>query len=364
MRIKIANTVVVFPHGKSILVYNYLTKDAVSCAAENLYWLTSVSDWTLIDDVLAAHPNDNPEKIKDALQSFVEMGILITEESNEAKKEERLSKTWQLGSAAALFHFSVVDSEFVSADESLAIQKERTSLDPSPDLFVRNFKDPIYLNLNSALPDHSLMRVMKNRRSNRHVYRASIDLGQVSECLYSGLGITGFVKTETATLPLKMTPSGGARNPYEAYIWARNIEGLAEGIYHYSAFDHSLEKIETNDIRLPSVFLAGQDWADDMSAIVFLVADLKRTSWKYRDANAYRVVLIEAGHIAQNIMLTCTNYGLTACPTAALCHSEIANLLSLGDLTQTAVYALAIGKPKVSPDEYVSIEVVRNQYSS
>ena len=33
--------------------------------------------------------------------------------------------------------------------------------------------------------------------------------------------------------------------------------------------------------------------------------------------DAYRVVLIEAGHIGQNIMLAATREGLSACPTAA-----------------------------------------------
>ena len=55
-----------------------------------------------------------------------------------------------------------------------------------------------------------------------------------------------------------------------------------------------------------------------MPAVIFLVAELRRTSWKDNDPNAYRVVLIEAGHIAQNMMLACANNNLTTCPTAAL----------------------------------------------
>ena len=53
-----------------------------------------------------------------------------------------------------------------------------------------------------------------------------------------------------------------------------------------------------------------QEWADPMVAMIILVAILERTTWKYHDPNAYRVVLIEAGHIAQNIMLACTERGL------------------------------------------------------
>jgi nitroreductase len=68
--------------------------------------------------------------------------------------------------------------------------------------------------------------------------------------------------------------------------------------------------------------------------------------WKYEDANAYRVVLIEAGHIGQNMMLAATSHGLSACPTAALCHSAIKRLLGLDRFTDAPIYALTIAAPQ------------------
>ena len=67
--------------------------------------------------------------------------------------------------------------------------------------------------------------------------------------------------------------------------------------------------------------------------------------WKYSNSNAYRVVLIEAGHIGQNIMLAATENGLSACPTAALNHSAIHQCLDLKRLTQSALYALTLSSP-------------------
>ena len=69
--------------------------------------------------------------------------------------------------------------------------------------------------------------------------------------------------------------------------------------------------------------------------------------WKYDDPNAYRVVLIEAGHIGQNIMLAATRNGLSACPTAALNHSTIRECVSLKRLTDAPVYALTLAVPGV-----------------
>jgi nitroreductase len=63
------------------------------------------------------------------------------------------------------------------------------------------------------------------------------------------------------------------------------------------------------------------------------------------------VVLIEAGHIAQNIMVAATNMGLCACPTAALAHGPLGEHLGLEALTHTPIYALTLAKPMPNTDK-------------
>ena len=172
-----------------------------------------------------------------------------------------------------------------------------------------------------------------------------VTLTQLSECLFARLGITGRTTNCVGELPLSMTPSGGARNPYEAYVYARSIDGLEPGVYHYAAIDHSLARLRTNDLPAPSALLGGQTWADEMACVIILSAFLERTMWKYDDANAYRVVLIEAGHIGQNIMLAATRNGLSACPTAALNHDAVQHMLGITGATHSPVYALTLAHP-------------------
>jgi SagB-type dehydrogenase family enzyme len=152
-----------------------------------------------------------------------------------------------------------------------------------------------------------------------------------------------------------MTPSGGARNPYESYVFARNVDGIEPGFYHYSATEKSLGLVSDKVPNRTSDFLAQQDWADDMPAVIFLVAILERTMWKYSDPNAYRVVLIEAGHIGQNIMLAATAHGLSACPTAALDHDLISSYLGLEKLTHAPIYALTLSAPGEYDSEILKI---------
>ena len=126
---------------------------------------------------------------------------------------------------------------------------------------------------------------------------------------------------------------------------------MRPGIYHYCAFDHTLGRLDTDEMPSPSELMGGQEWADEMPCVIVLCALLERTMWKYEDANAYRVVLIEAGHIGQNLMLAATRRGLSACPSAALNHSRISKAISSGNrFTHSPIYALTLGsRLSVSP---------------
>ena len=111
----------------------------------------------------------------------------------------------------------------------------------------------------------------------------------------------------------------------------------------------TLARLDTDDRPAPSELLGGQEWANEMPCIVILCAQLERTMWKYSDANAYRVVLIEAGHIGQNLMLAATYHGLSACPSAALNHSLIRKCIhSKSKISEAPIYALTLGKPNIN----------------
>ena len=361
MRIKTPRTLVTFPRNEGVVVYNYVTRDATTCASEDIYWFTIAPDWTELETVITNHPDLDPESIRQEISRLVDCGMLLEEGTPKAKLDQQYAKSWELGPAVALFHFSNLDNEFADNVTSAKKQRQRALTDPSPKLFWKNNNDAIHLPPCDKMESNHILEIMKRRRTRRNVLPESISLQQLSECLYAGVGITGFVQSETAVLPLKMTPSGGARNPYEAYILVRDVLGLEAGVYHYSAIEHSIKFISALPEKAPKTFVQNQDWADEMPAIIFLVAVLERVTWKYSDPNAYRVVMIEAGHIAQNMMLACTNNELTACPTAALNHSEISEVLGLSAITQTPVYALLIGKPGESLERVYSVQSAAEQ---
>lgn len=340
MQVRAARTLVFTHQDGAILGCNFLARSVFGCDGDLISLLSETTEWTDAQALV-----DGPfQGDASAIDSLVGNAAVVVEGSPLARREEEYVSSWRWSVPTGLMHFCLEDADIISLEESEALQRLHLAECPQPPLFLRNRRRKV------ALPEarHSsaLIELMARRRTVRAAAAPSITLAQLSDCLFAGMGITGFTQNCVGALPLGMTPSGGARNPYEAYVFARRVDGLEPGIYHYSALDHDLGRVGA---RLPrfSELVGGQDWADEMPCLVILVADLNRTMWKYSDPNAYRVVMIEAGHIGQNIMLAATHHGLSACPTAALAHAKIREALRLDALMSAPVYAMTLAVPGV-----------------
>ena len=345
MRFKSSKTLVFSQSDGEVVAYNFLAKSVFQCSQDLLLLLGKLQGWKDIEEISALVPELEKSELKDALANLLRISALIQEGSTSAAMEADFERSWSWGLPAALLHYSVQDNEYVSLEQAESIQKKKVEADGKIDLFLRNDHLQEVVPLPSAVDSNPLIMLMAKRRTIRKAKSQSVSLRQLSDCLYAGLGITGEIENCVGKLPLSMTPSGGARNPYEAYVFAKNIKGLAPGIYHYAAIEHSLGRMgNTNDLSLSSL-IGGQEWGDEMTCMIMLCAHLDRTMWKYEDANAYRVVLIEAGHIGQNIMLAATDHGLSACPTAAISHSRVKSQLGLSSLMQAPIYALTLSVP-------------------
>lgn len=353
MRIRAAQTLVFTREGGELEAFNYLTRHTFNCSPDLLTFLTFANDWTSLEECRKFLPFTSDDELCAVVEQLIANDALVAEGSDLAAQEDEFRATWRWGVPTALFHFSLRDKTYRSLEESGKLQLARAAEAPQPELYLTNPHDERAIRLPRTIEKNELLQLMSKRRTVRHAAEEAVTLEQLSDCLFAGLGIVGETRNVAGKLPLAMTPSGGARNPYEAYVYARDVEGLAPGIYHYSAFEHTLSRVgDGPDDGKASRFVGGQDWVDEMPCVIFLCARLERTMWKYDDANAYCVVLIEAGHIGQNFMLAATRHGLSACPTAALSHSEILRHLGNdGKLTHSPVYALTLGRPYIPQPE-------------
>jgi SagB-type dehydrogenase family enzyme len=146
------------------------------------------------------------------------------------------------------------------------------------------------------------------------------------------------------SLPKKTSPSAGARHPGEVYLIALRVNGLEKGLYHYHPARHRLEMISSDvTVRKAWLYCARQDYVKKAAALFLMTAVFPRTMWKYNKARAYRVVLLDAGHLCQTFCLAATWLDLAPFCTAAFRDTLIENDLAIDGVRESVIYVAGIG---------------------
>ena len=198
--------------------------------------------------------------------------------------------------------------------------------------------------------DSEFIRVLIARKTHRRFSKQKLPLETVSQLLYLVWGVTGYrYSPRFGKLFHKTSPSGGARHPGEVYLMALRVKGLRAGLYHYQAATHQLEMINTNTSREKAwLYCARQHFVRNAAALFLMTALFPRTMWKYQHPRAYRVVLLDAGHLCQTFCLTATWLGLAPFCTAALKDTLIEKDLGIDGIRESVLYIAGVGLPAIS----------------
>lgn len=367
--IRRSHSIVLSFDDQGLLAFDFIRKQNVYITPLGLGLLASINCWTsssvLFDWLQPYYP---PCCISAELSRLVDLGLIVVQGSEEGTKDEQYERKWVWGAIAGHYHFGIKDPYYMNPDETISWLEGQVAATPLVPLYTTNDGIEDVVSLPPPQLEKEIFSTMMARRSYRGFESSSdksVTLEQLRDCLFFGLGITGFIETpmsELGHLPLKTTPSAGARNPYEAFVYARNVKGLKKGIYHYSALDNTLGLIRDGDLPTIGDILAVQPWFDNAAILIMLVANFERTMWKYPHPTGFRVVLLEAGHIAQNILLAATANGLSSAPTCAVSDSLAQNLLDLDPITQALIYTVAIGATSNVPTQADPASITANPY--
>jgi SagB-type dehydrogenase family enzyme len=182
-----------------------------------------------------------------------------------------------------------------------------------------------------------------NRRSCRKFDDKPLSLNIISKILKFGYGVVDVIDFDGAETFARASPSAGALYPYEIYLAVFNIDKLEKGIYHYCPFDHSLELLKTGDfIKDIALAFMSQYFICNSSVCIILSGVIERTLWKY-GARGYRFMLLEAGHVVQNMCLISESENLGTLPLGGFYDNVIANLLEIDSVHEPVIYGLVIG---------------------
>jgi SagB-type dehydrogenase family enzyme len=189
-----------------------------------------------------------------------------------------------------------------------------------------------------------LEAVVRARRSERAYSQKPIELPMLAKLLELGNGVVEVGKDGSP--PRRAAPSGGGLYPIELYPLVLAVDGVSPGVYHYAPLPHVLEEVR----RLDDIHPLRLAWPPGLhetnpSLIVAITAVFGRTQRKYLE-RGYRFTLLEAGHVAENLVLAATALGLESLCVGGFNDDALNRVLGIEDDTvEAAVYAVFIGNP-------------------
>jgi SagB-type dehydrogenase family enzyme len=175
--------------------------------------------------------------------------------------------------------------------------------------------------------------VMASRRSVRSFADTPLTEDELARLLWAGQGITDPVHG------FRAVPSAGALYPITLCVCD------SSGVGRYEPETETLTVLSESDVRdeLKSAAL-GQSAVGDAPVVIVIVAEPAVTAAKY-GGRAERYCTLEAGHVAQNVLLAAFALGLGGVTIGAFDDGSVRSVLDLDD-GYLPLYIIPVGHPE------------------
>lgn len=199
----------------------------------------------------------------------------------------------------------------------------------------------------NILTNKNIFTCINERRSTRFYSESPITIEELSYLLWATQGIT----SEKAGLTFRTVPCSGATHSFESYLLIRNVEALTQGLYRYLPKEHKLlfmselseleSKIEAITLDQPFV----PRFANKAAVLFVWSTTPYRSEWKF-DITAHKKILIDVGHVCQNLYLASESIAAGTCAIGIYDQELIDDLLGLDGEDEFVIYMAAVGKKK------------------
>jgi ribosomal subunit interface protein len=176
-----------------------------------------------------------------------------------------------------------------------------------------------------------LHAVVERRRSGREFGRRELTPAEVGALLWAGQGIT--------------SPEGGRAAPSAGALYPLTLSAIdARGVWRYLPEEHALSPAETGDRRARLAAAArDQEFVAEATLTIAVTARPGFLEERYGE-RAERYCVLEAGHVAENVLLMATALGLASVSVAAFDDGAVLAALGLG-AGHLPLYLLPVGAP-------------------
>ncbi|AQS05771.1 SagB/ThcOx family dehydrogenase [Clostridium beijerinckii] len=199
-----------------------------------------------------------------------------------------------------------------------------------------------------TVTNSNIYKCIGNRRSTRFYSERSMNFEELSYLLWATQGIT---ETNKEGLTLRTVPCSGATHSFETYLFIMNVDGIQKGIYRYLPVEHKLLfmfELDEIDNKIDEITL-DQPFVPNFSkkaAVLFAWSTTPyRSEWKF-DITAHKKILIDVGHVCQNLYLASESIKAGACAIGIYDQKMIDTLLELDGDEEFIIYLSAVGKKK------------------
>lgn len=183
----------------------------------------------------------------------------------------------------------------------------------------------------SLIKNRDIVSCFINRETRRLFKEETpMELGQLAYILKMIQGVKK-IRKDNKTLK-RYVPSASGRHSFETYILVNNVEGLEKAVYRYLPMEEKLLVVKKDSELSEKIVAAlnGQIFAARASIVVVLVAVCERMEWRFGDL-AHKLILLDGGHIGQNLYLAAESLGLGACAVADYNQDRLDSLLELSN---------------------------------
>jgi SagB-type dehydrogenase family enzyme len=184
----------------------------------------------------------------------------------------------------------------------------------------------------------SVEEAIHDRRSIRTYSSAPLTLEDISQLMWAAQGITDSSRN------YRTTPSGSHTFGLETYILIGNNNNLEKGLYHYNPFNHTLEQLTKDDVRLKlSEASDSQEWVEKAPIDIIITGNYQKLVDKYHDEElSARFINNEAGHAGQNIYLESIARNLGTVAIGSFDDKKIHDILPIPSIEKT-IYVYPVG---------------------
>lgn len=328
-----------------LLFHNYALGVTHVGDALTIALLDFFADWRSLGSLVGS--SEFPaERIHGAVRELAAAGLLQASDRPPHPREAAFERSWTTWNPpAGFFHSATRDCDFeVGEARARDDLRARVKMRRQP-ARSKSYPGHPAVQLPSLDVAGPFAQVLLERRTWRRFGDDRMTREQLATLMGLTFGVQKWIDQQAlGRAMLRTSPSGGARHPIEAYVAIRDVAGIRQGLYHYSADRHELALLRRGAARSRiERYLPGQSYYASASALVMMTAVFPRTEWQYPFPRAYRVVHLEAGHFCQTFCLVATSLGLAPFCTAALADSIIEHDLGIDGVTESIIYACGVG---------------------